>query len=692
MPVDSITNSATFNMFVQFATRADVGAKSVAMISTDALSGRKIEANLDDSVGKLFRGDQAKTMNNDVRALFKSAVEEMFGGAQHVPENVRKMMLEGDYNKGKPLTARRIIAVKNAIEVAQSDHDSLVNKAKAELAKDTKFKNLSPQDKEALAKSIGAAVKSCMANKAALDSVMKNMAFIVMDGARNIRSPESVADKCNALLANFQELGELSKGNKAFEASGKALMDELHGKSLPPGVIGNIVRAVKDVDVSVITKLSKSSSAMEFDAAVKQFREGIQKAMVGSGAEKTLTDGDELEPCRDFVAALIVGKCGSSGLSKLSRALNSETPSKLMSFYNVIQDGDFDKDNLTIGHIEAAKVDATARVKFLNALKFAVDIACGAELSQAGAVPAFDGDLDYGKMNAGVMLKDILDAGEAQALRERDTFIDIVVQGKGTGAAALRGIYEDYLGPTPLGPADIVNTSASRVAKGMMGVTVIGECHTLAVGGKSTFEKDVPRQTVKLSNGVTLAKTFKEARDQLTQFVTGDPNAKYENLTDAKLKNKVHIAMALLSQESEKAVYDGYPVALDPKGKDMKFVVMDGAERTSELNLSIDSEGGFELTVSGQRDIAVYKDDKGTHMTGEGSKLEAKLSYVIYGSEVDRLASLDFSKVDDTEVRKTLDDKTLDHKFELAPKQFAKEFQIDESKTICKPQMRATFN
>ena len=54
--------------------------------------------------------------NDRTRKLFRNAVVEMFGGEAKIPASVRKAMLLVDYDEGKPLTARRIMAVKNAID------------------------------------------------------------------------------------------------------------------------------------------------------------------------------------------------------------------------------------------------------------------------------------------------------------------------------------------------------------------------------------------------------------------------------------------------------------------------------------------------------------------------------------------------------------------------------------------------
>ena len=50
--------------------------------------------------------------------LFRDSVASMFGGEAKIPESVKKAMILGDYNSGKPLTARRILAVKAAIDKA----------------------------------------------------------------------------------------------------------------------------------------------------------------------------------------------------------------------------------------------------------------------------------------------------------------------------------------------------------------------------------------------------------------------------------------------------------------------------------------------------------------------------------------------------------------------------------------------
>ena len=113
-----------FSRFVTFAQdkinageRKAIASKgAVAENGGTTLEERSISVtDKDDCVGKFRRGDDAKKANDEVRELFRKTVADMFGGEKNIPDSVRKAMLMKDYGCGKPLTARRIIAVRDAI-------------------------------------------------------------------------------------------------------------------------------------------------------------------------------------------------------------------------------------------------------------------------------------------------------------------------------------------------------------------------------------------------------------------------------------------------------------------------------------------------------------------------------------------------------------------------------------------------
>ena len=130
--------SSQFTQFVQFAQRQmDAGnTKAIARdnVCEAPLGGRKITAASGDKVAPFFgRSEANKDANNVARSLFRQAIRDMFGGENNIPRSVKDAMLLKDYDKGKPLTARRIMAVTRAIV---NESEELAQQLKLAQAKD----------------------------------------------------------------------------------------------------------------------------------------------------------------------------------------------------------------------------------------------------------------------------------------------------------------------------------------------------------------------------------------------------------------------------------------------------------------------------------------------------------------------------------------------------------------------------
>ena len=135
--------SQQFSKFVSFAEEQQAKGKKTAIASMSdviARGGTTLEergitiTDKTDWVGMvLIRGADTQAVNNEVRALFKKTIIQMFGGEQNIPESVKAAMLLKDYGCGKPLTARRIIAVRNAIAALDRVNcfDSTIDKSGA---------------------------------------------------------------------------------------------------------------------------------------------------------------------------------------------------------------------------------------------------------------------------------------------------------------------------------------------------------------------------------------------------------------------------------------------------------------------------------------------------------------------------------------------------------------------------------
>ena len=128
MALEIIGYNATFNEFVKFAEAQHTAGKDKAVArfekpDADGLGGivgRTIKPGSGDWVGVgVGRLASLKRANNITRDAFMKAVGDMFGGVDHIPDNVKDAMKMQDYGKGKPLTARRILAVKAAIDAVK---------------------------------------------------------------------------------------------------------------------------------------------------------------------------------------------------------------------------------------------------------------------------------------------------------------------------------------------------------------------------------------------------------------------------------------------------------------------------------------------------------------------------------------------------------------------------------------------
>ena len=157
MALGIIGSNATFDAFVQFAETQHAAGKDKAIARFEkpdaaglgGIANRTIKPGSGDWVGVgAGRLASLKKANNITRDAFMKAVSDMFGGMNRIPASVKEAMKLEDYGKGKPLTARRILAVKDAIE--KSGFLEQMAEQKAFEASISKFKDQAGMETKAL--------------------------------------------------------------------------------------------------------------------------------------------------------------------------------------------------------------------------------------------------------------------------------------------------------------------------------------------------------------------------------------------------------------------------------------------------------------------------------------------------------------------------------------------------------------
>ncbi len=105
--INALNGNGVSLQFEEFARLAGKSSNVVRFLgSAAAASVHEVSVTKSDKVGKLFRSDGVKTANETTRAIFRQSVAAMFGGEDHIPENVKTAMKLGDYGKGKTADER----------------------------------------------------------------------------------------------------------------------------------------------------------------------------------------------------------------------------------------------------------------------------------------------------------------------------------------------------------------------------------------------------------------------------------------------------------------------------------------------------------------------------------------------------------------------------------------------------------
>ena len=213
--------SSTFKAFVDFAekTNAD-GYDSASAKAT--LSSRTITVSplsLHETSYFLRKGAEEKS-NDATRALFRAAIIDMFGGEDKIPENVKDAMMLNDYGHGKPLSARRILSVKAAID---GNNTVAVARAKSQAVTD-KFKSPAVEAKAVemgFSKAELPKLARATARYMEYSAMMENPPKTEMEAMQEIAKPGSKAGRLALYGGRFLESAEnFSAGMKLLSYFG----------------------------------------------------------------------------------------------------------------------------------------------------------------------------------------------------------------------------------------------------------------------------------------------------------------------------------------------------------------------------------------------------------------------------------------------------------------------------------------
>ena len=713
MPLGINGYNATFKAFADFATQAtrgstiaQIGGEKNVVAGSGPLAGRTIVAKTGfDFIGNVGRWQESRDVNNAVRDLFKQAIADLFHGESNIPMSVLDAMKLADFGKGKPLSARRILAVKAAIDQAAGAPEKGADAAggideKIESAFATCMKKFGKKPNAKAEPLVRIALEACNGDADAVDIVTKNIAKkILYTGTSDLRTEADIRQKVGDIVSNLEELKAASNGNPAVVAAGKAFLMEHGGNTLPRGLFTKMAEAAAKIPLDQIRDLSASSPARSIHKAVADLNRALDDAMVSSGVANHLEAPEERTNARLFLTGVAMSQCNQVALRNLHDILNSNTSKQLLAFYRECRTEDFRQLD---GQSEDIRKGAESVADECELCLRGLDAAVNENINRMNPsqpkmkpIPFIEDDLNMRAVGGDNMVSDIVSAAEAYNAKRTDDYINATVTGSGQGAEVMKNLLRAKLGNASK-PEEKLGKSLSANANAMMNWNICGEMKKIVTGKECQFKADIYRGTnVTLKNGKNsfkLTMKFETARDELAQFVTGDANATYEGLAKAEDKNKVHLLMALVSQETEKAAQMGSEIAIEPRESDQAFgewFKHDGQSRSYTVEMRHD--GGIALHYVMDNEITDIKDNTTNDglddeiSVGEGSRWKCTLDYTLKGDEFNRLAKLDFSKFDDSEGKAFFEGKenmpggtrqSHANKLEGTVDKFAQEFKV----------------
>ena len=669
--------NAQYVKFVQFAQQQEnaTTSKVIARVSgeADALDGRNITAADNDKVGPLFKRSQdKKDANNTVRALFWQSIVDMFGGENKIPDSVKKAMLLKDYGTeerplGKPLTARRIMAVKAAVDVYLGRIAPALERAKANAAPlyTPPINDPAPEERRNTVDSLlDKLVRATAIDKDALDVAVAGAGKIPRHSNSTLLSLEQVQTKADNILAAVAELRAATKGDRAAFEAGKAFIIALNGKNVPEGFMRDMVNAAKRLNMNAMKGLSASSSGPDIHKAVCEFWDNVDKVTNAAGAKTKFDGADEMLATRDFAAALMMARCSDKVARNIAAAMSGAKAGVLNAFYLKVAMEQFPKQGISKGLVQHAGIQGARMRQMISTLNFAAQVRLGTVPEEVVEIPNVDNP-DYRTINSQEVLSLIMDRGRTAATEQKAELARTAVTGEGPLADKLRGLYIRFGGPEAFEPEKRLATMRNNIIRSMLNGSMCEECKKLAGPNPmdSQFGKDLDRNPfVKLPNGQQLENhSFDGARDQLAAFVTNGAKTTYASLDDVE-KGKTHILMAMLNQKTLTPLESGETVALDPDGLASQIQVT--GPRTWEFSVAFKQDGTLSVTcklvIANMHFINIPGENGAAgdfiEDINPATKIEMACTLEIKADEFERLALLNYSKCDTAAIDRMIAD------------------------------------
>ena len=469
----NLDDNALFTAFEQFASSKmdDNNAKAIARIGE---GDHVIMAATGDKVAPLWRRQSNKNANDQVRASFRSMLVNIFEGEGNIPASVRAVLKEHDYGQGKPLTARRILAVQTTVDQYFAD------KAQTLMAEAVRQ---GVEDNEMTQRLVRAAVRACIEDPEAMELVKANIRKILIDFTTSVgdvpRPVHGVKEKVDAITANLRALRAFAGDDATILAAGKEFV---HLKAADFNVLmAAVAEGRQQLQPHLDQILKHPRGAQDMDAGVRAFGKALDETLAKCGNAVGLSAGSaDAARLKSFVVKSLLHRDGDAQAlyHDLDVAVKSDAAKQLKALYRDLAadlkseaaspgGGAFNDLPDGLRHCMADQVDrASAHLDLLNDAMYDFYEVPANERRPVGMLQG-----NTRPSNDFRTLGQALQTAGRETLRaDRDAFVQTAVKGAGTAAERMRAVFARKIdGGSVYHPADTLKSQGEETIRRLVG-------------------------------------------------------------------------------------------------------------------------------------------------------------------------------------------------------------------------------
>jgi len=206
----------------------------------------------------VWRNDDSKAINNNVRDLFLRSILAVCGVSRidQLPANVQAVMKEDDYRGGHPLTARRITAVKNAIDASlRVEADEAKTRIELQLARDMPNVPLVTRSQNAQRLVELAKGDVELIHMLADERHYRLASNILRRDDRNFNDMAEIEQRVEGLRRNLNEVRRVANNDRAFFEQILNHLNYIEELPLPDGQIERMVTATQNLNFGPVRNL-----------------------------------------------------------------------------------------------------------------------------------------------------------------------------------------------------------------------------------------------------------------------------------------------------------------------------------------------------------------------------------------------------------------------------------------------------